>query len=282
MKILIRSNDTIYKFLRLEVGKEGSVYFFLDRATPKQEKRFSGIPGRLVEVPQTGEQRKLSYHLTGRVNYGGFITEKGCNFFEPLLAIHHENHVLWVSVPRVDKLDEFEGAEAEHCTIDVRNLEGSRFTVGIAVMPKEATTELHGVAIALGSHPALQLLIYRAPDPEAPSADHFVYLKPPTLYEQQVIPRYEAELAYIKGEESRNEIAVAGPNGEGDYTLYFAVVMRAPPKVKVELFDPQLQFELRRNDQPHRLTFRIKGPQGLIRSADLSPIIKSIELDAEL
>lgn len=75
---------------------------------------------------------------------------------------------------------------------------------------------------------------------------------------------------------------VSGPNERGQYTMYFSVVMRIPPNVRVELTDPKLEFELLDNTQPHKLTFRIRGKGDLVREPDLRPFIRSIELDAEL
>ncbi|NML72832.1 hypothetical protein HHL25_01705 [Rhizobium sp. S-51] len=279
MKLLLEHKNKIYRFLDIQQEYDGSVYVSVDRSPPEQVTKLTRRSGETSYSPivQPKAPRKLSYHTTGRVNYHGLISVPP-SFFEPLVDITAPNSVLVVSVPSCSLLDTFEQTidPAVDCLVPV---EGSdRFEVGVTFTPNNFDAA-EGVrydfsGFALFIHP----VTLNVP---APSPDHFVYAAPPSLFPRQRIGKHEAELAYVQGD-GGNQIVVVGPNRLGVYTMYFAAVMRAAPRVNVTLTNERLRFELIDNQRPHKLTFRIHGKGNLIRATDLRPYIRSIELDAEL
>lgn len=192
------------------------------------------------------------------------------------------NCVLGISIPSVSHLDVHpDSKEQESNNFSIPIETSDRITFGLTFAPstwKEPGTpaikcDYGDVAIYI--HP----MIFE--NFETPSAEHFVYIAPESLFQNQQLGKNQAELAFVQGT-GNHEIVVRGPNSKGVYTMYFAVVMRIPPKVDIKLRNPDFRFELLKNDTPHKLKFRIFGKGDLVREKDLRQIIKSIVLDAEI
>lgn len=282
MKILVSCKTSIHKLLDIERGDDGSVYISLDRKPRDPRSRQVKIPGEnlFVSGSPVTNARKLSYHTTGRVNYHGLVTTTP-NFFEPLVEVTQLNHVLVISIPSIERLDIYTGdlgtTSGDIC-MPVENTE--RFAIGITFAP--ASFKEQNIPVVRCDFEGFALLVHPTTlELEPPSSEHFVYAAPPSMFPSQRIGNHAAELAYVQGE-GRSEIVIYGPNGNGEYTMFFAVVMRVKPKVTVKLYNPKFRFELLGNDNPHKLRFRIHGKGDLVREENLRPIIKSIELDAEL
>ncbi len=281
VKILIRHDSLIYRFLDIQRNKDGSVYLSVDRTPPSSGEHYQKTycDSDFTPVLPAAGPRKLSYHTTGRVNYHGLISDL-TSFFEPLVDITQENPVLAISVPSVLSLDLFtDELDTEIvCMIQVDHM--GRFDLGVTLAPPMFRSEnFQGVALnwdnfALLLHPVALDLV-------PPNPKHFMYVAPPSKFGNQRISRNQAELAYVQGK-NETEIVIRGPNNLGHYTMYFGVEMRVAPKVTVEMADSSYRFELLSNDKPHKLTFRIHGKGDLIRDPDLRPFIRSILLSAEL
>ena len=104
------------------------------------------------------------------------------------------------------------------------------------------------------------------------------------MYDNQFASRFESELAYHQVRTGRQgEIVVYGPDSNGVYTFYTAVVMREAPQLAIEFHDESLSVEPEPNqDRPHRVRFRICGPSGYVTDRDLRHLIKALELNAQL
>lgn len=279
MKILLEYAGHVYRFLDIQLEKDGSVYVSLDRKPRDPANRLTRKPGDTAFKPASQPEgpRKLSYHTTGRVNYHGLISATS-GFFEPLVDLTGPNSVLLISVPSCPLLDRYEAVIDPHLDCFVPIESPGRFTVCLTFAPS-GYSDLAGVRFDFGN---FVLLVHPVSvDLSPPSPEHFVYAAAPSLFENQRLGKNEAELAYVQGEGGAG-IVVTGPNGRGEYTMYFSVVMRTPPRVRVDLTNPKDKFELINNEHPHKLTFRIHGKSALVRSTDLRPYIRRIELDAEL
>lgn len=104
---------------------------------------------------------------------------------------------------------------------------------------------------------------------------------PQASLENQAISKEEAELAYVQG--GSKELIISGPNGEGYYTLYPAVVMRTTPHLRMGFSKDDVTVEPAHDrSKPHKVLFRLFDRHGIIRLQDLRPLISDIELDAEI
>jgi len=71
--------------------------------------------------------------------------------------------------------------------------------------------------------------------------NHFIFGALSAPRENQRVPRFEAELAYHQARTRRqDEVVVYGPDSDGVYTLYTAVVMRTHPRLVVEFTNDDL------------------------------------------
>ena len=280
MKLLIQYQTKLYRFLDIQHQKDGSIYISLDRHVREPASRLVKKANETVynPAPAPTNSRKLSYHTTGRVNYHGLVSSPP-SYFEPLVDISVANTVLAISIPSCTLLDIYEGGmvnETADYIIPINH--ENRFTFAVTFTPT-SFSELEGVRFdfrdfSLWLHPILH-------DLSPPTPLHFVYAAPQQHFTNQRIGKNEAELAYVQGR-GNSEIIIDGPNQLGHYTMYFAVVMRVAPNVRVELTDPNHRFQLQDNTKPHKLTFSIRGKSDLVRETNLRPFIQSIELDAEL
>lgn len=282
MKILFEYKNKFYKFLNIVFSDDGSLYISVDRKIINNKSMKSFDKDTWKDVDYSRKPRKISYHTTGRVNYHGLFTDDSPSFFEPLVDITEENFISAISIPNIIKLDEYQGDFEETAIISLKDEELDRFTIGISIAPSNSMPESNVVILNFKGNISYDIRLFPSQNPVAPTADHFVYVKPNSMHDGQLIGRFAAELAYIQGEGSIHEMIVHGPNGEGVYTLYFAVEMRCAPKIEIALVNRKDEVRIVDNSKPHKLKFKILTSNGFVKDRDLRPFIKTIILDAEI
>lgn len=290
-RIYVRQNGITYKFLRIAQQSEGSIYITVlrDEEHGDGAMRWDRENGCFVPDPSaTPGHRRVSYHVSGRVNYHSLVSSPPL-FFEPLFDITQHNHFLLISVPHISRLSAAETEPAEDsqvpaAVIDLDATVTGRVTFELTVASlDDDCQELHPY-LRLGYDTfAFFLCLATLPLPIPDEmAQHFIYAAPRGLLKTQFCGRFEAELAY---HQKRNGpgIIIYGPDERGVYTLYPSVVMRVTPHAIFHFSDPTLVAEVvGKESRPNKIRFRIRGPGGYITDQDLRPLIRRIELDAEL
>jgi hypothetical protein len=286
---MLRQNGLHYKFLRIAQEDDGSIYVSIVREEKKQGAMFwDQAAGRFVPdpVPRDGP-RRISYHASGRVNYHSVVSSPPL-FFEPLFDVSRPNNFLLLSIPSVSRLDLHDGEPAKDprkslAVIELPSSASGRLTFLLSVRTVEHVPSA-GAHLRLG-YDTFALFLTAAPMPLRigdDMAQHFIHATAGGLFEEQYCGKLEAELAYHQRRVGHQDIIVYGPNGDGVYTLYPAVVMRITPTATFKFRDGNICADVVGGSKPNKIRFRIRGPGGLIKDADLRPLIESIELSAEL
>ena len=302
-RIAFRQGEFVYRFMTIEQHNDGSIYLAVDRDEDHGRGAMTlSSEGRWVETGELSDatQRRVSYHTTGRVNYHG-PSGGPPRFFEPLHDVTARNAFLAVSIPRASRLSRATqpastGSENVAVQIEVPAGFHERFAVALAIVPRSDVCDDLPVLARL-DYEIFSLIVASdnlAHMVQPPSPDHFVYVATPGSFGAQAIGKLAAELAYhqvrhrtvgtLDGEASTaiGELLVIGPDGEGVYTLYPAVVMRVAPSLNIRFSRPDLTAEVVEGARPNRVRFRVRGKSGYIRDLDLRPLVSRIELHAEL
>ena len=233
--------------------------------------------------------RRVSYHTSGRVNYGSVVTSSP-KFFEPLFDITQRNHFLLISIPCVERLELGSGSsssvdgEDETGFWDIPSSVSGRITFGLVIAPLDDDGGDMSPHVRLGYDTfAVFITLASLPVPVTEELkQHFIYGAPDGLRSNQFCGRFEAELAYHQARTGQTEVIIYGPDDRGVYTLYPSRVMRVQPDITVEFAEPGLLTEVIEGSRANRVRFRIRGPGGYITNRDLRPLIRSIILNAEI
>jgi len=98
-RIFLKQGDTVYDFLRVEQGGDGSLYISVLRRSLERDQPMMWDQNQAQFAPNPnarGGPRRISYHTTGRVNYGTVVTSPP-RYFEPLFEITQRNAFLLYS-----------------------------------------------------------------------------------------------------------------------------------------------------------------------------------------
>lgn len=289
-RVHIRQNGITYKFLRIEQHSDGSIYITVLRDDERRNGAMRWDPENecFVSNPSaTPSPRRVSYHVSGRVNYHSLVSSPPL-FFDPLFDVEQRNHFLLISIPSVPRLSVPETERAANtrvaeAVIDIDAAIVGRISFGLIIAAlDDGCQELHP-RIRLGYDTFALFICCDAVLVSIPGelARHFIYAAPRGLYKTQFCGRFEAELAYHQ-KRAGPGVIIYGPDERGVYTLYPEVVMRVTPKATFHFSDPTLEAEVVDESRSNRLRFRIRSSGGYITNRDLRPLIQRVELDAEL
>ena len=233
--------------------------------------------------------RRVSYHSSGRVNYGSFVSSPP-RFFEPLFDITQRNHFFFISIPSVDRLDPITELPSStggitECVWDVPPPATGRIAFELVIAPIDDDGQDLVTHLRLG-YDTFALFVTAVPLPFPIPDDmklHFIFAASAGLADTQFCGHLEAELAYHQKRTDHKGAIIYGPDGRGVYTLFPSVVMRIQPKLSIEFTDKNLKVEVvDEGSRANRIRFRIRGKGGYVTDKDLRPLVRSVELDAEL
>ena len=284
--VRIRHRGVIYRLLRLTQSSDWSLMIVWDRQSPDdaQNYRFSSDePIPVAEAP-SGDQKRLTYHPTGQVNYHGWV-RTGPRYHEALQAITQPQLLIIVSVAAITKLTALKSVGSDDVIVDIEDQVGEeRFTFGIVAAP--LAYESPPNALFCLKYDVFSIVCVTMPPPDIPLGleQHNIYCAPEGRLSSRAINDPDrAMLAYHQARIGHTELGIYPPNGDGVYHLLPRVIMRAIPQVTISFSEPGYRIEVvHERARPMLIPFRIfQGNKRIVRG-DLRELIASIELSAEL
>ena len=291
-RVYLSQDATNFNFLRIDQAGDGSIGITIlrEQKDRKGAMVWDAAQGQMLPNSEPAEgHRRVVYHSTGQVIYEPTVSSPP-RFFEPLAFVERQNFFFVVSIPRVDRLAVVakvapDTEQIRQVTIPIPDDDFGRVTFGFLIAPLDEEANKLGAYVRLG-YDTFALFIAQAQLPEKVAQgleNHFFYVAPVAgMTDSQVCGQLEAELAYHQARTGVSDVIVYPPDGEGVYTLYPSVVMRAEPRLKIEFSEPGLEVEKAEGSRANRIRFRIRKPGGYVKDTDLRPLIRSIELDSEL
>lgn len=277
-RFILERQGSLYKFVSIWQGNDFSLYVAFD--VPRRPNAVDAF--RLVNQDDAAEKmetaRRLAYHTTGRVNYHGLLPIKP-RYFEPLSDVTRRNTVFAIEVSDFARLEPLEPRELTDTDRVMRCNDVDAVCFALSIIPTTEALEEGAPFFRMDFERFSAALHAIAPPVHVGQSG--VHAFAPQSSGHQTLSKEEAELAYVQG--GARELIVSGPNGQGTYTLYPAVIMRTTPRVTMEFTRPDLRLEVDyERSRAHKVFFRLVDKHGLVRQADLRGLIAGIELDAEL
>ena len=278
IRILLKHDGVIYRFLNLDARPDGSLVVLIDRNSSAIGQNTENIDPEKI-LPHA----KYTIHTTGTINYylHKKTRTKTFNLREPLTDLSIFYPIGLYSIPTVLRLNAIRELSNTDYTINI--LTSDRMTFTFEVGPNNEAPIQNAVQINYGTY---SLILRPAPHPEgvAKQPDHFftAIAEPKNpIRTPALLTRAEAELRFQqKCHEDQTPIYM---NGDGSYTLLAHVVMRVPPRLNIVFDLPDLSVEQIPFDyglESHKVRFWIRGPGGRIKRKDLRRHIVSHTLDA--
>lgn len=180
-RVLIRNDGVIYRFLKMETRPDGSILILLDRDRSVVREAQIFVDGRFVPGSSQSEEAvshaKITCHTTGEVHYYNGGIRRQTFYIEPLFALSRTHTVGFFSVPRISRLDRYDGhADDVRAVLDLPSeiVERINFVVELAPSAPRAL-DSYGVALSYETYATVLRLIPRLPiDIPSQMSEHFV------------------------------------------------------------------------------------------------------------
>lgn len=276
-----------YRLLRFTQASDWSLVIIWDRWSqedPQYHRFSSASPTPVAGTPST-DQKRLTYHPTGQVNYHGWV-QIPPQFHQPLHAATQPQLLIGVSVAAATSLTSLiSGVKSRDIVVNLTDDVGDmRFSFGLVVAPH--TFESPPNTIFRLDYDVFSIVCVTLPPPHVPSGleRHNIYFAPEGPLRSRAIKDLDvAMLSYHQTRVGHTELGIYPPNGDGVYHLLSSVVMRAVPQVNITFIEPGYRIEIvHERARPMLIPFRIFRGEQRITEGDLRSLITSIELDAEL
>jgi hypothetical protein len=288
-RVLLDWGEHLHRFLSVTFNDgpagDGSLYLTLDRVSRRRWDPATDAPltcedlGKYPELPKL----KLSYHATGRIHLSGLSGGREVRRYgEPTFAVSQPLPLFVVSIPGPRALDSFEEAVSatdfvakpleagrERSSFDLWILPDRDDAVPIGALVVKYEGWFRIAVVASPNHPPLQ-----------PGAELAVITMVPDqgLFPRQVLDRHQAlGFFHRKITGSQGIVSYWNPN-KHEFRVIFAVPMRVPPRLEVDLEDPNLRVDIVRVTESEA-RFVVVGPGGRLSSP---PRLVKIIADSEL
>lgn len=289
-RVLMRQNNTRYRFLRLEDASDGSVVVAVDRDTD------SSVDGRTFtdgEFRPAQDRRgkptphaRWTVHTSGIVNYRHANQEPTTQRIEPLYELTQNWLIGYVSVPEVTRLAPItpERTHDVEGIIDISPSDTGRITLGILVCPPDPIFDKNKFFLAANFETyAVAVTPLTLPFPvDADMADHFIYASPkPPVETLCGVGAAEAEIRFYQ--KIHGPTPLVFRQNSGSYVVLASQRMRVTPLLKVEFDRDDLSVEIIESQEfRHKVRFWIRDKGGRNKIQDLRKHIISLELNAEI
>lgn len=264
--LYIQSNNKYYMLGKIEQNEDGSLYVFL----PTNKK--------------VGYLKKTSIHTSGRINFDlGF---KKVQFIEPLIKITNINYICSIYIPSLGVLKEIDDQgiinnHKKNIVINFINNLNNYFTIDFFITPKEITNINDIISIKFLDTFYLNTQLHFSKIDERSKDRIILYTAHDSMYEKQLVDRFEAEKEYRNILYKTENAILVGPNQKGEILLHFSNVMHHTPLLLIEFDDENLYID-RLMGNKTKLKFVIKdkkhGNQIVMNNEKIR--IKKLILDA--
>jgi hypothetical protein len=285
--IRMRHRGIVYRLLSFKQTSDWSLVIAWNRPSPLDPKhhRFSSDdPTPIACDPPTADKR-LTYHITGQVNYHGWVHTPP-RFIEPPHALTQRHLLIAVSLVHATTLMPLVAKKRrDEVIVDLADDIGdARFTFGI--LAGQLGFENPPNTLFRLDYDLFSIICVTMPPPYIPNTleHHNVYMAPEGPLSSRAIEDIDvAMLAYHQARIGHSGLGVYPPDGDGVYSLFTSVLMRAVPNLRITFSEPGYHIEvIRERARPMFVPFRIfRGDQRITRG-DLRTIITAIEVESEL
>jgi len=299
--IYIQCDGVIYKFLKVFVGVDGTLYTVIRREwlnLPQQRHKFEvkyeegGLSSRITESTELmiqTEPIRISYHTSGTVIYHGI--DRSTVYFEPMNNITKDNTFFMMSIPSMTSLDKELDQIAPHSQIiSFDEFPDQRINIILSVLPPKLPNieGINGLLTALDVQVATFVAVAELDNyttnfgKHVPEGTFLLYTPQDGHYLSQVLSDNEAFLQYSKKIYQTNELIILQPDSNGVCRIIFIVEMRTEPFVKIEFHCDNYEIELIRRCvvEVRFKVFDKKKKQYIKKAEDIK--IKSVYLDARI
>jgi hypothetical protein len=288
-RVLLDWGEQLHRFLSVVFNDgpagDGSLYLTLDRVSRRRWDPATDAPltsEDLSEYPAL-PKLKLSYHATGRIHLSGLSGGREARRYgEPTFAVSQPLPLFVVSIPGPEALDPFtEGISATDFVTTPLEAGQGRRSIDIWILPDRDDVVPTG-SLVVKYEGWFRIAVVGSPNhpPLQPGAERAVITMVPTqgLFPRQVLGRHQAVgFFHKKVTGSQGQVYYWNPNKQ-EFRVIFAVPMRVPPRVEVDLEDPNLRVDIVKTTESEA-RFVVVGPGGRLSSP---PRIAKIIADAEL
>jgi hypothetical protein len=288
-RVLLDWRQHLHRFLSFTFDDgpagDGSLYIVLDRTSRRRWDPATDAPltrQGIAKYPAL-PKLKLSYHATGRIHVSGRPGSRDARRYgEPTFAVSQSLPLFGVSVPGPEVLDPFrEVINATDFVAKPHEADQERRSFWLWILPDRDDAVPIG-AFVVRYDGWFRIAVVPSPDhpPLQSGAELAVITMFPNegLFPRQVLDRHQAlGFFHKKITGSDDQVFYWNPN-KREFRVIFAMPMRAPPRLEVELEDPNLRVEVLKATESE-VCFVVIGPAGRLSSPPrLVKIIASAEL----
>lgn len=278
-RVLLKRNNDLFRFLRFSwnLRGDGSLYMTLDRKGDTVSSTFDNKSGSWSDEENKKKGFSLSYHTSGMVNPKRI--SGGATFHEPLFEISQLHSLVLISVPSVNRLDDYEKSQEDDSVIDVPD--NTRLDFQLFIGPPNASPP---GTLATIECTIFSIFVAQSKIPDfllAGKDNHFIFVRPQGAFETIQVQPDAAFTRFHQTIVGHDGILVYGPNGAGEYLMVFAVPMRVPPRATIKIADPSLVAQIDMTKLKNNSLRYVVRDQAK-RIIKTPTAIAELELDADL